>query len=187
MSTDRITYVGHATALIELDGVRVLTDPVFRPRLLKVIVRQHPEPDPGIAERIDAVAARLGGLDNVIVTAGVLRIGRVDLTTPADLAEVIDVNLTGSLNVARAAYPHLRPSSGSLTVCRACWYSTTRCPWWACQAESPCTKGVTTERRACLICRNTTSSALLPSSRATYARSPTLPTPTTLCATSTKV
>ena len=53
-STDRITYVGHATALIELDGVRVLTDPVFRPRLLTVIVRQH-EPDPGIAERIDAV------------------------------------------------------------------------------------------------------------------------------------
>ena len=37
-------------------------------------------------------------------------------TDPADLAEVIDVNLTGTLNVARAAYPHLRASSGSLTV-----------------------------------------------------------------------
>ncbi len=45
-----------------------------------------------------------------------LRIGRVDATAPADLAEVIDVNLTGSLNVARAAYPHLRASRGSLTV-----------------------------------------------------------------------
>ncbi|MEX2184047.1 MAG: SDR family oxidoreductase, partial [Chloroflexota bacterium] len=69
-----------------------------------------------VAERVDAATARLGGLDHVIVTAGVLRIGRVDDTDPADLAEVIDVNLTGSLNVARAAYPHLRASRGSLTV-----------------------------------------------------------------------
>lgn len=69
-----------------------------------------------VAARLDAAAAELGGLDHVIVTAGVLRIGRVDGTDPADLAEVIDVNLTGSLNVARAAYPHLRASRGSLTV-----------------------------------------------------------------------
>ena len=33
----------------------------------------------------------------------------------------------------------VQPSSGSLTVCSACWYSTTRWPWCACQAESPCT------------------------------------------------
>ena len=50
------------------------------------------------------------------MTAGLLRIGRVDGTDPADLAEVIDVNLTGSLNVARAAYRHLAASRGSLTV-----------------------------------------------------------------------
>jgi 2-C-methyl-D-erythritol 4-phosphate cytidylyltransferase len=69
-----------------------------------------------VAERVDAAAERLGGLDHVIVTAGVLRIGRVDATAPEALAEVIDVNLTGSLNVARAAYSHLRASRGSLTV-----------------------------------------------------------------------
>ena len=61
----------------------------------------------------------------------------------------------------------VQPSSGSLTVCSACWYSTTRCPWWACQAESPCTYWASTDRRACFSCRNTTSSALLPSSSAT--------------------
>ena len=55
MSADRITYVGHATALLELDGVRVLTDPMLRPRLLRVIVRHSPAPDPEIAKRIDAV------------------------------------------------------------------------------------------------------------------------------------
>ncbi|MEX2185111.1 MAG: 2-C-methyl-D-erythritol 4-phosphate cytidylyltransferase, partial [Chloroflexota bacterium] len=38
-----------------------------------------------VAERVDAATARLGGLDHVIVTAGVLRIGRVDHTDPADL------------------------------------------------------------------------------------------------------
>lgn len=69
-----------------------------------------------VAARVGAAAARMGGLDHVVVTAGVLRIGRVDATDPADLAEVIDVNLTGSLNVARAAYPYLRANRGSLTV-----------------------------------------------------------------------
>ena len=29
----RLSYVGHATVLIELDGVRLLTDPVLRPRV----------------------------------------------------------------------------------------------------------------------------------------------------------
>jgi 2-C-methyl-D-erythritol 4-phosphate cytidylyltransferase len=69
-----------------------------------------------VTQRVEAAAARLGGLDHVVVTAGLLRIGRVDGTEPADLAEVIDVNLTGSLNVARAAYRHLAASRGSLTV-----------------------------------------------------------------------
>lgn len=65
---------------------------------------------------VDDVAARLGGLDHVVVTAGVLRIGTVAETDPDELREVIDVNLTGSLNVAAAAYPHLRERHGSLTV-----------------------------------------------------------------------
>lgn len=71
-------------------------------------------------ERVEArtreTAERLGGLDHVVCTAGVLRIGKVADTSPAELAEVIDVNLTGTLNVARAAHPHLRRSRGSLTV-----------------------------------------------------------------------
>ena len=32
--TRKVTYVGHATVRIELDGVRLLTDPVLRPRIL---------------------------------------------------------------------------------------------------------------------------------------------------------
>ena len=88
-------------ARVEVDG-----------RSMGLDVRDYLE----VAGHVDAAAARLGGLDHVIVTAGVLRIGPVMDTDPADLAEVIDVNLTGTLNVARASYRHLRASSGSLTV-----------------------------------------------------------------------
>jgi ribitol-5-phosphate 2-dehydrogenase (NADP+) / D-ribitol-5-phosphate cytidylyltransferase len=69
-----------------------------------------------VCERIDRAVERLGGLDHVVVTAGVLRVGHVVDTSPEDLAEVIDVNLTGTLNVARAAHHHLAASHGSLTV-----------------------------------------------------------------------
>jgi L-ascorbate metabolism protein UlaG (beta-lactamase superfamily) len=34
MSGCRVTYVGHATILIDLDGVRILTDPVLRARVV---------------------------------------------------------------------------------------------------------------------------------------------------------
>ena len=33
LTSGRLVYVGHATVLIELDGVRLLTDPVLRPRV----------------------------------------------------------------------------------------------------------------------------------------------------------
>ncbi len=69
-----------------------------------------------VADRVDAAAARLGGLDHVLCTAGVLRIGPVVGGAAADLAEVIDVNVTGTLNVARAAHPHLRRTRGSFTA-----------------------------------------------------------------------
>jgi L-ascorbate metabolism protein UlaG (beta-lactamase superfamily) len=52
--TDRITYVGHATALLELAGRRLLTDPLLRERFMHV-PRHRDVPDPSIAEDIDAV------------------------------------------------------------------------------------------------------------------------------------
>jgi 2-C-methyl-D-erythritol 4-phosphate cytidylyltransferase len=69
----------------------------------------------GVRRRIDEVASRLGGLDHVLVTAGVLSVGRVSAESLEAMHETIDVNLTGTLNVAVAAYPHLCASRGSLT------------------------------------------------------------------------
>ncbi|MGH2953838.1 MAG: MBL fold metallo-hydrolase [Solirubrobacterales bacterium] len=52
--SDRITYVGHATVLIELAGVRLLSDPMLRSRLLHIRRAADP-PDPAVATGIDAV------------------------------------------------------------------------------------------------------------------------------------
>ena len=53
--SDRITFVGHATVLIELGGARLLTDPVLRPRLLGLIERHPPAPAVSVTEDLDAV------------------------------------------------------------------------------------------------------------------------------------
>jgi len=52
----RIVYVGHATVLVDMDGVRVLTDPLLRPRLLHLL-------------RVGQVStAALGGVDVVLIS-----------------------------------------------------------------------------------------------------------------------
>jgi len=50
----RVTYVGHATVLLEIDGVRLLTDPVLR-RRVGPLGRHGAPPDPRLAEDVDAV------------------------------------------------------------------------------------------------------------------------------------
>jgi L-ascorbate metabolism protein UlaG (beta-lactamase superfamily) len=53
---DRITYVGHATVLIEVGGKRLLTDPALRMRMGGGLgVRHGPEPGEETARDIDAV------------------------------------------------------------------------------------------------------------------------------------
>lgn len=55
----RITYIGHATLLLELGGVRILTDPNFDPKLGRILPRVSP---PGIA------LERLPGLHAILLT-----------------------------------------------------------------------------------------------------------------------
>jgi L-ascorbate metabolism protein UlaG (beta-lactamase superfamily) len=50
----RLTYVGHATVLVELDGTRILTDPVLRARIAH-IRRQVPMPEMDRLVPLDAV------------------------------------------------------------------------------------------------------------------------------------
>jgi len=51
---DTFTYVGHATVLVDLDGTRLLTDPVLRPRV-GPLIRHGPLPPPHVTAAIDAV------------------------------------------------------------------------------------------------------------------------------------
>jgi L-ascorbate metabolism protein UlaG (beta-lactamase superfamily) len=53
---DRVVYLGHSTVLIELDGVRLLTDPLFRGRIGPLIARRS---TPASADSIGAVDAVL--------------------------------------------------------------------------------------------------------------------------------
>ena len=52
MTAGRLIYVGHATVLIELDGVRLLTDPILRPRVFHL--RRRVPLDMADLTRIDA-------------------------------------------------------------------------------------------------------------------------------------
>jgi L-ascorbate metabolism protein UlaG (beta-lactamase superfamily) len=51
---DRLTYIGHATTLIRLEGTSVLTDPMLRAGL-GPLRRQGPPPPPALPELPDAV------------------------------------------------------------------------------------------------------------------------------------
>lgn len=90
------------------DGATVAVDG----RSTGLDVRDYAAVERGVAH----AAERLGGIDHVVCTAGVLRVGRAIDLSPDELAEVIDVNVGGSLNVARAAHPFLKASAGSLTL-----------------------------------------------------------------------
>lgn len=83
----RLTYIGHATVLIELDGVRILTDPLLRERV-GPLRRHGPAPPSGEAlGAIDAVLIshahpdhfdraslrRVGGDPTVVVPRGLAR------------------------------------------------------------------------------------------------------------------
>ena len=101
--------IGRAIAeAAERAGARVRVDG----RRTGLDVRRYDD----VEARMSAAAAELGRLDHVICSAGVMRVGASASTNPEDLAEVIDVNVKGTLGVARAAYPYLRETHGSFTV-----------------------------------------------------------------------
>jgi L-ascorbate metabolism protein UlaG (beta-lactamase superfamily) len=88
-SGDRLTWVGHATVLLELGGRRLLTDPVLRSRV-GPLARAGAGADPAVAQGLDAVLVSHLHLDHL--DARSLR--RIDGATPviaprgaADLVE----------------------------------------------------------------------------------------------------
>lgn len=56
----QITYIGHSTVLIEIDGVRILTDPLLK-NYIGHLRRQVPKPDPVVQEADIILISHLDG------------------------------------------------------------------------------------------------------------------------------
>ena len=82
----RVTYIGHATLLIEIGGKRILTDPNFDPALARVLKRVAP---PGVA--ID----KLPALDAILVTHA--HADHLSFTSLAALPQTIPVIAPGPI------------------------------------------------------------------------------------------
>ena len=74
---DRLTYIGHATTLLQLDGVSILTDPMLRGRL-GPLRRQGPPPDSEVPRMADVVLISHLHRDHLDVRS----LRRIPSTTP---------------------------------------------------------------------------------------------------------
>jgi NAD(P)-dependent dehydrogenase (short-subunit alcohol dehydrogenase family) len=66
------------------------------------------------AALVAEVTARHGRIDHLVNNAGVVRRGPAATMSVEDFTTVLDINLTGTFRVTRAAYPALRETKGSV-------------------------------------------------------------------------
>ncbi|SOB58887.1 Bifunctional ribulose 5-phosphate reductase/CDP-ribitol pyrophosphorylase Bcs1 [Pseudodesulfovibrio profundus] len=69
-----------------------------------------------VKEALDSVQAQTGRIDGVVNTAAILRSGTLLSRDIDDINLEIDINYTGSINVVKAALPHLKESRGSVAL-----------------------------------------------------------------------
>lgn len=116
-----MTWIGHSTVLLELDGVRLLTDPVLRPRVMHL-------------RRVGAPAGEIGPVDAILISHGHYdhldskSLARFDRATRViapkrirrftDVVEVAvgDEVAVGAVNVTATAAQHVRNSVGFLVT-----------------------------------------------------------------------
>ena len=95
--------IGYATAkLFSERGYRVYG--ISRRGELRADVKNYEE----IKGAIERVVEKEGGLDILVVNAGIARVGYVEEFELSDWLEVIDTNLNGAFYTVKAALPHIR-------------------------------------------------------------------------------
>ncbi|MEO7674531.1 MAG: SDR family oxidoreductase [Pyrinomonadaceae bacterium] len=67
-----------------------------------------------IKSAVDDAFAEFGSIDSLVVSAGIQRYGTALTTDIAQWDEVIDVNLKGAWNAARATLPYIQKQGGSI-------------------------------------------------------------------------
>lgn len=111
MTPATVTWLGHSTVLIELDGVRLLTDPVLR-RRVSHLVRVGPAPAPPDAP--DAVLISHGHLDHLDLPSLARLPQETRVVVPQGLREV--VARKGFRDVAEVAVGDV-VEVGTVSVC----------------------------------------------------------------------
>jgi L-ascorbate metabolism protein UlaG (beta-lactamase superfamily) len=87
-STLSVTFAGHATVLLELDGVRLLTDPLLRKRI-GVLIRRSPVPPAAVRRDLDAVLISHAHLDHLDVPSLRLIDRRTPVVVPRGVGPVL--------------------------------------------------------------------------------------------------
>jgi L-ascorbate metabolism protein UlaG (beta-lactamase superfamily) len=83
-----VRYIGHATVLLELDGVRILTDPFLRDRL-GPLERHGPLPDPAAIGPVDLVLISHGHPDHCDRRSLAALEGRPTIVVPSGLGPTL--------------------------------------------------------------------------------------------------
>jgi L-ascorbate metabolism protein UlaG (beta-lactamase superfamily) len=117
----RVTWIGHSTVLLELDGVRLLTDPVLRPRVLHL---RRVAPPAGEIGPVDAILISHRHYDH-LDSKSLARFDRATCVIApkrvrgfADVAEVApgDDVAVGDVTVTATPAEHVRGSVGFLVT-----------------------------------------------------------------------
>jgi L-ascorbate metabolism protein UlaG (beta-lactamase superfamily) len=83
-----LTFAGHATVLLEMDGVRLLTDPLLR-RRIGVLIRRSPVPPPAVHRDLSAVLISHAHLDHLDVPSLRLIDRRTPVVVPRGLGGLV--------------------------------------------------------------------------------------------------
>lgn len=83
-----VRFLGHATTVVEINGVRILTDPFLRSRL-GPLVRHGPLPDPAELD-VDVVVISHGHADHFDLPSLAALPGRPAIVVPRGLGEIVD-------------------------------------------------------------------------------------------------
>jgi L-ascorbate metabolism protein UlaG (beta-lactamase superfamily) len=83
-----VTFAGHSTVLLEMDGVRLLTDPLLR-RRIGVLIRRSPVPPAAVRGDLHAVLVSHAHLDHLDVPSLRLIDRRTPVVVPSGLGSLV--------------------------------------------------------------------------------------------------